>query len=180
MKQFYGWIMNHFVKKIPLLCPVVLLVDGHGSHIDYYVSKFCLVNTILFRLPPHTSHVIQPTDTGFFGAFKHNFSKETAKFTVEHPGVLITKCQFVYIFMKAYESSCKMETVKSSFWATGIWPTDRLQVDHDLFNPSKAYRDSNWSNISQNLPINFEVESTSTVKTRIQTKVTMLIVFLKI
>ena len=164
MKQFYGWIMNHFVKKIPLLRPVVLLVDGHGSHIDYYVSKFCLVNTMLFRLPPHTSHVIQPTDRGFFGAFKHNFSKETAKFTVEHPGVSITKRQFPYVFTKAYESSCKMETVKSSFWATGIWPTDRLQVDHDLFNPSKAYRDSNLSNISQNLPINFEIESTSTVK----------------
>ena len=145
----------------------MLLVDGHGSHIDYYVSKFCLENRILlFRLPPHTSHAIQPTDRGFFGAFKHNFSKETAKFTVEHPGVSITKRQFPYIFTKAYKSSCKMETIKSSFRATGIWPTDRLQVDHDLFNPSKAYRDSNLSNISQNLPINFEVESTSTVKTQ--------------
>ena len=166
-KQFCDWIMNHFVKKIPLLHPVVLLVDGHGSHIDYYVSKFCLENRILlFRLPPHTSHAIQPTDRGFSGAFKHNFSKETAKFTVEHPGVSITKCQLPYIFTKAYESSCKMETLKSSFRATGIWPTDRLQVDHDLFNPSKADRDSNLSNISQNLPINFEVESTSTAKTQ--------------
>ena len=59
-----------------------------------------------------------------------------------------------------------METVKSSFQATGIWLTDRLQVDHDLFNPSKTYRDSNLSNISQNFPINFEVESTSTVQTQ--------------
>ena len=66
MKQFYGWIMNHFLKKIPLLHPVVLLVDGHGSHIDYYGSKFCLKNGILsFRLPPHTSHAIQPTDEDF-------------------------------------------------------------------------------------------------------------------
>ena len=31
---FYGWLANHFVKRIPAERPVVLLVDGHGSHID--------------------------------------------------------------------------------------------------------------------------------------------------
>ena len=78
--------------------------------------------------------------TGFFGAFKHNFSKELAKFTVQYPGISITKRQFPFIFTKAYELSCKMETVKSSFQnlATGIWPTNRMNVDHNLFNPSKV------------------------------------------
>ena len=91
-KQFYAWIPNHFVKKMPPLRPIVLLFDGHGSHIDYYVSQFCAENQILsFRFPPHTSHAVQPTDRGFIGAFKHNFSKKLTKFTVQYPGGSITK-----------------------------------------------------------------------------------------
>ena len=46
-KQFYAWIANHFVKKIPPLRPIVLLIDRHGSHINYYVSQFCAEDQIL-------------------------------------------------------------------------------------------------------------------------------------
>ena len=66
-KPFYAWITNHFVKKTPSLRPVVLLIDGHGSHIDYYIIQFCAENQILlFRFPPHTSHAVQPTDGIFW------------------------------------------------------------------------------------------------------------------
>ena len=141
--QFYGWLTNHFIKRIPPLRPVVLLIDGHGSHIDFHLSKFCAENDILlFRLPPHTSHAIQPTDRGYFATFKANFSKEVGKFTVQHPGVSITKRTFPTIFTRSYEISCSAEVVKSSFRTTGIWPVNRLKVDHNLFNPSKIYTEA--------------------------------------
>ena len=153
--QFYAWLSNHFVKRIPPIRPVVLLIDGHASHIDYHTSLFCANNGIyLFRFPPHTSHALQPTDRGFFSVFKSNFSKEVAKFSLEHPGVTITKRTFPTIFSRAYDVSCSADTVKSSFRTTGIWPVDRLKVDHDLFNPSKVYTDAE--------PINFEVQRTFT------------------
>ena len=105
------------------------------------LSQFCAENQILlFRFPPHTSHVVQPTDRGFFGAFKYNFSEELAKFTVQYPSVSITKQQFPFTFTRAYELSCKMETVKSPFWATGIWPTNRMNVDHNLFKITPKMR----------------------------------------
>eukprot|EP00794_Sanderia_malayensis_P014572 gene14572-16075_t len=64
--QFYAWITNHFVHQIPPKRPVVLLLDGHLSHIDYNTTLFCKDNQILlFRLPPHTSHVMQPADRAF-------------------------------------------------------------------------------------------------------------------
>ena len=155
-------------KKIPPLRPVVLLIDGHGSHIDYYVRQFCAENQILlFRFPPHTSHAVQPTDRGFFGAFKHNFWKEPAKFTVQYPGVSITKRQFPFIFTKAYEISCKMETVKSSFWATGIWRTNRTNVYHNLFNPSKAYQSLEATDNSENDVVNFNAKSENDVNNRL-------------
>lgn len=38
---FYGWIANRFLKQIPPLRPIVLLLDGHESHIDIQVSEIC-------------------------------------------------------------------------------------------------------------------------------------------
>ncbi len=50
---FYGWIANHFAKHYKQR-PVVLLLDGHSTHIDIDNSKFCKENGIfLYCLPPH-------------------------------------------------------------------------------------------------------------------------------
>ena len=144
------------------------MIDGHGSHINYYVSQFCAGNQILlFRFPPHTSHALQPTDRGFFGAFKHNFSKELAKFTVQYPGVSIAKRQFPFIFTRAYEISCKMETVKSLFRATGICSTNRMNVDHNLINPSKTYQSLEATDNSENDVVKLNVESENDANNRL-------------
>ena len=58
--------------------------------------------------------------------------EEVAKFTVQYPSVSITKRTFPSIFKNAYEISCSVETIKSSFRATGTWPVNRFKVDHDL------------------------------------------------
>ena len=61
-EPFFGWIANHFAKRVSVR-PVVLLVDGHSSHIDIHTSKFCRDNNILLHcLPPHSSHLTQPLD----------------------------------------------------------------------------------------------------------------------
>ena len=86
---------------------------------------------------------------------------------MQYPGVSITKRQFPFIFTKAYEISCKMETVKSSFWATGIWPTNRTNVYHNLFNPSKAYQSLEATNNSENDVVNFNAKSENDVNNRL-------------
>ena len=65
--QFYAWLTNHFVNYIPTLCLIVMLLDGHSSHIDFYAVEFCAANGILlFHLPLHSPHALQPTDRGYF------------------------------------------------------------------------------------------------------------------
>ena len=67
---------NHFVQQIPSRRPVGLLINGHLSHVDYNTSLFCSHNPILlFRLPPHTSHVMQLADRWFFNVFKGEWKK---------------------------------------------------------------------------------------------------------
>ena len=53
---FYGWLANHVVKWIPATeRPVVILVDGHGSHIDVEVSKIARVTSAIV-LPVSSLH----------------------------------------------------------------------------------------------------------------------------
>ena len=44
---FYGWIANHFARNVTVR-PVVLLVDGHKSHINLQISTFCKENGIQY------------------------------------------------------------------------------------------------------------------------------------
>ena len=80
---FYGWLANHFVLQISPRRPVVLLVDGHSTHIDIEISRFCQKNGIfLYCLPPHSSQITQPLDVGFYGPLKQSWKKAVAKFSV--------------------------------------------------------------------------------------------------
>ena len=45
----------------------LLMVDGHASHITIEFMEFCLtVNIIVYCLPAHFTHLLQPLDVGLF------------------------------------------------------------------------------------------------------------------
>ena len=53
----------------------VLLMDGHTSHKSLQLRAFCGVNNItVLLLPPHSSHLLQPLDRGFFQRCKAQFN----------------------------------------------------------------------------------------------------------
>ena len=59
---FFEWF-KLFVQMIPPLRPVLLVLDGHGSHITIDVIEYTRSNEIhLLCLPSHTSHILQPLD----------------------------------------------------------------------------------------------------------------------
>eukprot|EP00112_Aurelia_sp_Birch-Aquarium-sp1_P002049 Seg1223.3 transcript_id=Seg1223.3/GoldUCD/mRNA.D3Y31 product="hypothetical protein" protein_id=Seg1223.3/GoldUCD/D3Y31 len=141
--QFYAWVANHFVHQIPPRRPVVLLIDGHLSHVDYNTSLFCKHNQILlFRLPPHTSHVMQPADRGFFNVFKGEWKKACTKFSFENPGLVVAKRTFSRVFMEAYDKTARPDVIKSSFKCAGIWPVNRHAIDPSMFAPGKLFNET--------------------------------------
>ncbi len=88
---FYGWISKHYPIHLPPGRPVCLLVDGHSSHIDLDTSKFCAANQIvLYCLSPHTSHVLQPLDVGFFAPLKQAWQDAVAQYQLDE-GEVISK-----------------------------------------------------------------------------------------
>ena len=51
--------------KLP---PILLIYDGHGSHTTLdWITLARANNIILYCLPPHTTHWLQPLDVGCFG-----------------------------------------------------------------------------------------------------------------
>ena len=63
---FVKWF-EFFLKCIPPMRPVLLIQDGHSSHISIELIEMARENHVcLLCLPAHTSHILQPLDVGVF------------------------------------------------------------------------------------------------------------------
>jgi len=100
----------------------LLLLDGFGSHCTKEFLAYCEVNNIVvFCLPPHSSHLLQPLDVVVFQPYKHYHSE-----TVEVANRLgcgdFDKCEFLDGVDSISQQTFKQSTVQSAFRATGLIP----------------------------------------------------------
>ena len=92
-KVFQMHLHEHFLKYVPTNKdePLLLLYDRHSSHINVPLIEWAQKhNIILFMLPAHTSHLLQPLDVGVFGPFKVSYYNECRNYLRKHPGQIIT------------------------------------------------------------------------------------------
>ncbi|XP_072400195.1 uncharacterized protein [Diabrotica undecimpunctata] len=82
---FLEWLQTHFLPRKPP-GKTLLILDGHTSHtINLDLLEFADQNEIiLFCLPSHTTHYLQPLDRAFFKSLKSNFYAE-CRFMVQTP-----------------------------------------------------------------------------------------------
>ena len=58
----------------------LLIYDGHESHLNLDVLEFCYQHKILvFCLPSHSMHILQPLDVCIFSTYQHNYNVEIDK-----------------------------------------------------------------------------------------------------
>ena len=139
---FFGWISGHFAIKISPERPVCLLVDGHSSHIDLDVSNFCRANGILlYCLPPHTTHVLQPLDVGFFSPLKRSWHVAVTEYQ-QSEGKPVNKWSFAKVFKTAYHSVVKLSTIVNDFKACGIY---RHAINTKKLMPAEVYQKTECS-----------------------------------
>ena len=70
---FEEWLKNHFLLYAPPARPLLLLLDGHTSHYQLDVLRIAAAEgVIIFCLPSHATHILQPLDNGAFGALKQH------------------------------------------------------------------------------------------------------------
>ena len=94
---FLTTVTKHFAKygNISKSDSTLLLYDGHRSHIN-------LTLTVLFVLPPHTSHLTQPLDVGAFGPLKSMYNKECQMYLQKNPGINISKYEIAELTRRPY------------------------------------------------------------------------------
>ena len=53
------------------MSPIILVLDGVASHISEDLTRYCDDNNVvIMRIPPHTSHLIQPLHCGINACLK--------------------------------------------------------------------------------------------------------------
>lgn len=92
---FYNYLKNSFVRHIGGSRPVLLIYDGHATDIDTRSLKFALENQIIIlKLPPHTSHLLQPLDLSVFKSMKNDWETKLVSWQRKHIGQKVSKQTF--------------------------------------------------------------------------------------
>ena len=122
---FHLWLVNHFypvVLSLDIHFPILLLVDGHSSHMAFSTGDFCREHgIILFRLQAHSSHITQPLDLSVFGPLKTYYKQANQRYLDTNPWGFITKAAFARVFMEAFDRMTPNH-LRSGFRAAGIYP----------------------------------------------------------
>ena len=126
------WFANHFVPNLPPARPVVLLIDGHDSHLDLELFQLAEKNGVyLYSLLKNATHLVQPADVGLFGPMKKSWYKEVRKYAQDNPNTDITKKNFCSVFKATWEQVMSPSVLVSVFRKSGIYPVDRRQISDE-------------------------------------------------
>ena len=82
---FLKFLKEHFLPRVQRSPgeKVLVLFDGHKSHICPEVRAWAAANdVILFLLPPHTSHKLQPLNVSCYSPLKSKYKKVQIHFAM--------------------------------------------------------------------------------------------------
>ena len=78
-------------------------------------------------MPAHTSHVLQPLDTGVFGPVKGVWRRLVKEFYSKHNFKNIDKNSFILLLKELY-LALKNENAVAGFRSSGLFPLDQTKV----------------------------------------------------
>ena len=146
-----GWINQElylkwlifFLDNIPPARPVLLIEDGHSSHVSLNVIRLARDNNIhLLCLPAHTTCLLQPLDVGVLKSLKSNFSKCCKSYLVAHPGQVITSDVLASLVGQARPQSVTPVNTMSGFKKCGIYPLNPGEISDRQLAPSRPFAHS--------------------------------------
>lgn len=121
---FLNWFKKVFLPNIPEERPVLLIVDGHGSHVTVPLVEAAIVaQVIIVKLPPHTTHRLQPMDVAVFKSLKNSWEKNIAKWQRENPRRKIPKNELVKLVGETFHDM-NPEVIRNGFKAAGVYDPD--------------------------------------------------------
>ncbi|RYC79285.1 hypothetical protein BFJ63_vAg17832 [Fusarium oxysporum f. sp. narcissi] len=113
----------------------VLLLDGCESHFTRDLYNLATAsNVVLFPLPPHLTHMLQPLDVGLFSSYKH-WHQEVLLSEIADGATDFDKTDFLFHLQEIRRCSTKKSTILSSWKKCGIFPYNPSKVLDRMINP---------------------------------------------
>lgn len=126
---FKHWVINAFIphveaRRIALNCPnerALLFVDSHESRRCVEALRALQeANINVFTFPSHTSHILQPLDTGVNRSFKMKIS--ATKSIALHTTVDLRRFHLVKLAARAAYDAMYPGTIQQAWATAGIYP----------------------------------------------------------
>jgi hypothetical protein len=123
----YDWlteVFERFTQPKARLRWRLLVVDGHGSHINMRFLQWAIDHKILVLVyPPHSTHRLQPLDVALFSPLSTFYSHNLDQFIADSQGLSsISKRDFFRLFWSAYTKSFTEANINSGWQQTGLYP----------------------------------------------------------
>ena len=136
---FRQYLMKHFIKFILERDneKVLLILDGHQSHVSVDLWEWARENGIIFFfLPPYTSDILQPLDVSCYGPFQDMFRNECQKM-MQETGAALTHFKVCEISCCVYANALSPDNAQSAFKHTGIYPLDQTAILSESLVPAQ-------------------------------------------
>lgn len=169
-----GWMetdifRNYFLKTlIPFLGdkrPQLIIYDGHATHVDVdIISRAIQENITILKLPPHSSHLLQPLDLSVFKALKVKWDCKLITWQRQHVGCKLPKKLFSQFLGETWKQ-IDAEVIQNGFKKAGIMPFNKYVVTQDKFDPAALKR---WN--QRNVPCELEDTDSSTPAVVLESK----------
>jgi len=101
---FRHYLENHILKFASGSSKKLVILDGHKSHASVGLVEWALgKGIVLFILPPHCSHILQPLDVGCFGPLQRVYDNLCHKL-IRETSATITRYNVCQVACKAYSN----------------------------------------------------------------------------
>jgi hypothetical protein len=123
----------------------ILILDGHGSHVNRAFISYCHRHKILLMVfPPHSTHTLQPLDVVMFSPLSRDYSAELSRHPYCGQGLIaVNKSDFFPLFWAAYTTSFTYKNICKASKATGIVPANaNVIMNRFTLTPSNGNTDS--------------------------------------
>ncbi|CAG4987045.1 unnamed protein product [Parnassius apollo] len=136
---FYNYIEKVLIPSLGEERPVLIVYDGHSTHVHVRVVELAIRNRItILKLPPHTSHLLQPLDIAVFKSFKSIWDAKLVEWQRRNVGTKMPKKVFAQVLADTWRET-NPNIIKSGFRKAGIFPFNAHVIPVDKYDPD-AYK----------------------------------------
>lgn len=112
---FLNYLKNVLFPSLGTERPVLIIYDGHSTHVNLDVVHLAIQNDItILKLPPHTSHLLQPLDVAVFKSFKCKWDEKLVAWQRHNVGTKMPKNVFAQTFGDTWQETCP-NVIKTGF-----------------------------------------------------------------